>query len=1314
MNSIALFPPKKTATNNVINEMRNRILKTITLLTIAFMTLAFNAPAATLDAGTTAELTAALAKAKPGDTVRLALGTYTGTPTIPTGVTLRGAGYLKTILDVGAADTGVTLGGDNASVADLAVNTHGSTAIMGKDVKTISVSGVLVRGGAVAVFLQKVDGAHIENCILDGAQTGLSLNEVTGAAIVNNTITHADTTAISLIKVSGSAVFNNLVAHAGVGVSVTHPGEGLLVDHNLYIALFTGKFETEYRRVSLGPWRDMSGGLDAQSVCLPVTFRDAAKGDYEPISRLDWNPGIPTTANWGVSRFGGVEAPVTDIAGDKRPTNPGVGAREAKATDVAADGTFTVKESTGTKSAGIFLPDNTAVRYLFRDLPLPAGTYGFVLPSRSEQGEKIVAGKYELRLVESNLRWTYRGITGNNNQGNLPGESDKDGVTVMAFGPDYSLVTGTGWSEHQENYKSRDLTTLKPRWVMPGTDNPAGLCLGADGLIYILRKGSGPEATVGIGFTRVDNKGELKAWPTSGLRLDVKIPGANGISELGGNLYVTTGSSNEVVRVSIETGKQETAFKAANPYGMVADHQRGLLWMLCGGKDGQGRVVSAFTPDGTEKYTFKQVANPLAVAVNGDRLAIADCDAGKVCIYDIHDPSNPVAKETIGRGDSPVGPIAADRFRFMKSPGTPVLMDLDAAGHLAVLDGPGRPLVFGPGGASVYMSLCDFAYDPIWNNYDGEKDSDGLTHMYFKAQSWTIDAKKGTWAPEAYWYGYPRFKHKGIFYTNNKGIILDAENKKREGIIVSRVDNYVAKPLSFYYPNKKQEFMVVHDENNDGVITIADGDGTPVLDTAGKPVLVSPYGVLPRFSALERNGDIRTSTTLWVFKGVDAKGVPVYEFPANSGYPIDIGKLASPYSFTRGAVGRYSESVVAPDGDLISGMNAKDSPHGMGLANSGCIDLARFRKDGSLRWYLAMNDYGPVQGVKQVTPGFILTTWGHQAEWIGLDDDGLSLGHLGPPLEQHWSGYWVDQPGSYTLFKGNDNKLHVMASDYSVSGWHWLSLQNYDNYRKEAFAFQVSDARATALAVQEPRTTFMMPRADKPRLMIKKLAAPLPIDGDLEKWHKLGLSPQIVITPALGSPNIKGAKDCSGVIRLAYEGENLYVQLLRFDDVVMFDPSVGTHLQDSLEMLINGFKKPGFQFSIGKFGPDGSDEVRRRRFFGGMDSLLPDVAPRIIKVLDNALAVPERKMIEAATGEDLSQAKVIVMEFKLPITATGAFTGEGAADVFPIQPGKGFWLGFNVNDNDMPGMGGNQKGIGWPASFGTFMPKEDGVFAVFE
>ncbi|MEI8244005.1 MAG: hypothetical protein WCI17_12110, partial [bacterium] len=693
------------------------------------------------------------------------------------------------------------------------------------------------------------------------------------------------------------------------------------------------------------------------------------------------------------------------------------------------------------------------------------------------------------------------------------------------------------------------------------------------------------------------------------------------------------------------------------------------------------------------------MANPLGVAVNGDRLAIADYDSGKVLFFNIHDPAAPVAKQTLGRGDSPYGPMVAERFRFQKGPFTPpslVVMDLDDTGRLALLDGANRPLVFGADGANLYMGLAEFGNGPYWTDYPGEED--GLTHIFY-GYSWTIDARKGTWAPEAYWGGgTPGFKYHGKLYGAGGGQVLDAAGKKRGGTFVSRFDNYVAKPLSFYYVGSNNILRVVHDENNDGAITAADGDGSPVLDTAGKPV--GPGGLTDRFMTYERNGDIRAGRR-WVFKGVDDKGYPIYEFPAEPVYALDTRKLASPYSFrTNGVVGRYSESVVAADGDLIAGMTCKDGPRGTGLSNSGCTDLARIRKDGSLRWFLPLNDYGPIQGVKQVTPGFILTSWGHQAEWIGLDDDGLSLGHLGFPREAHWGGYWVDHPTHYCLIRGNDDRVHAVVGDYFVSGWHWLSLRNYDNYRKAAYPFAVRESRAAALAAQAPQTAFLLPSSEKPHVIVKKLAQPLAIDGDLEKWRRLGLTPQVVITPVTASSNIKSAKDCSGVVRLAYEGTNLYVQLLRFDDVVVFDPAAATQNQDTLEMMINGYFPNGFQFCVGNFSADGGPIWRRRFYAPKLYLKIPaEVAPRVVKVLDNAADVPERKLVEAATGEDLSMAKVIVTEFKLPLDAR---TWAGSEkDLFPVESGKGFWLGFMLDDNDRHGVN-MQKMEVWPASFQTF------------
>lgn len=1308
---------------------------TLALVVMVLSILTCAVSAATLDAATSAQLTAALAKATPGTIVQLAPGCYACAPAIPAGVTLRGAGYGKTILDAAAAEVGVTLAGDKAALTGLTVFTRGGTAVLAQGVKEIDLSGVLVRGGAVGIRLRDIAGVRLENCIVDGSLTGVACDGVTGAGIVNNTFTHTDTVGISLARMRASAVFNNIVTDAGVAICVNTLGADVQVDHNLYVALYAGKYNNEAARISLGPWRDVSGGLDAMSVCLPVRFRNAAQGDYQPVSTLDWNSGYSTTAYWGVPQLGSVKAPAYDVAGDARPARPGLGARESVTLPaVTPDGTFTVAQDDGTKSAGVFTRNGAAVRYLFHDLPLPKGRYGFVLPSRSELGAAIAAGDYELRIVESNLRISYRMLTGNNGMG--PGvDSDRDGLSRAGFAPDGSLVFGGGWSERNENLRAKNLATGKAVWSLPGGALTLGLCRGADGLEYALLQSS-PNAVL----IRLNTEGHLKMWPSVelmmrrielreqeaslGLRLPVNIANASGLAELGGTLYLT-GRDGQVYRLPIATGKLEPAFTADHPCQPFADRQRGLLWMLCGTPGTADCAVTAFTSTGEVKYTLKLVAHPLGIAVNGDRLAIADYDTGKVRFFDIHDPAAPVEKQALGRGDGPYGPILADRFWFQKGPYNPpheVIMDLDDAGRLALLDGGSRPEAFAANGASLYMGVAQFGNAPYWARFPGEE----YTSRFFDSQariSWTVDAAKGTWAPEAYW-GRPELNLPGgnatIGFFKSAGKVygvmnytMPEGNPKRSGYLFLRYDNYVGKIVAFYCDNGAG-LVVRRDVNGDGAITAVDGDGTPVLDIAGNRLHQGE--VMARFARFEPNGNIRSEESrYWIFKGVDANGFPIYEFPAPPACAFDAKALVSPYTFhTNNPPRPYSLSDIAADGDLLAGMGNADSPHGTGLSNSGCVDVARFRKDGALRWYLPLNDYGPIQGVDQVTPGVILSCWGHQAEWIGLDDDGLSLGHLGFPANGHWAGYWLDHPDHWCLFLGNDHRLHIMAGDYFNSGCHWLTLSNYDSYRKKAYPFTVSDARAAALAALPPVTTFLQATSEKPHFVVKKLPAPLPIDGDLEKWHKLGLAPQIIITPATGSAGIKSARECSAVIRVAYQGKDLYVQVLRFCEVPTFHQTIatGTQNQDTVEMMINGFIDNGFQFSIGKFSTDGEQIVRRRFFAGNLQrNLAADFAPRIIKVLDDAGNVPERKLVESATGEDLSTCKVIVTEFKMPIDAR-TYAGSEQS-LFPVESGQGFYLGFMIDDNDVPGTD-QQKLEVWPACFNTFSGKENSSYVTFE
>ena len=48
-----------------------------------------------------------------------------------------------------------------------------------------------------------------------------------------------------------------------------------------------------------------------------------------------------------------------------------------------------------------------------------------------------------------------------------------------------------------------------------------------------------------------------------------------------------------------------------------------------------------------------------------------------------------------------------------------------------------------------------------------------------------------------------------------------------------------------------------------------------------------------------------------------------------------------------------------------------------------------------------------------------------------------------------------------------------------------------------------------------------------------------------------------------------------------------------------------------------------------------------------------------------------------------------------------------------MESGKTFWLGFMIDDNDEPGAD-VQHYLFWPATYGTFQPKEDSAVGVLE
>ena len=97
--------------------------------------------------------------------------------------------------------------------------------------------------------------------------------------------------------------------------------------------------------------------------------------------------------------------------------------------------------------------------------------------------------------------------------------------------------------------------------------------------------------------------------------------------------------------------------------------------------------------------------------------------------------------------------------------------------------------------------------------------------------------------------------------------------------------------------------------------------------------------------------------------------------------------------------------------------------------------------------------------------------------------------------------------------------------------------------------------------------------------------------------------------------------------------------------------------------------------------------------------LFPEVAPRVIKVLNSAETLADRKLIESAYGVDLGQGKAVVVEFMIPRSAMTPM--ERQEMEVEMASGKTCRIGFAINDNDRAGSDALNPVL-WPITYATF------------
>jgi len=1230
------------------------------------------------------DVAALLAAGKAGATVTLPAGTFAaGDLVVPAGVSVRGAGYGKTILDAAGHRVGLRVsGGEAITVSDFTLRGATAAALHVEGGTGLTAARLRLLDSGVGLRAEGVSGARFENLVIAGNGTGGVLRECQDSVFANCTAADNRDLAISLAGNRGGAVFNNLFINSQLGMYDGGGNERLAVDCNLYVALFVGGLAGQPTRESLAAWRALTG-FDRRSVELPVQFADPARRDYRPVLALPWCLARATTADWGTAELAGFAAPPADINGNARSGGMDLGAFETTLTAPRPpDGSFTVHGG-GVTSAGLFTPDGTLLAYLFHNLPLARARHDFWLPPRTHDGTPIPAGRCELRTSESDLSLEYVGMAAN-------GGVDSDVRNCASLSPEWIVFDADGnvilvqaGIENHQHVRGFDRDLARHRWIVSGGGGCQGATVDENGVFF--RLGNGEVLKVEAATGRINVEGRPGVFRrTVGGPLTDKV---QGLAALGGRLFVADPEHNRILFADSAAldFAADKVWSVTRPVSPAADLANGLLWVVAE----NDRLVALDAKTGVVRCTARPVEKPWSVAVCGGRLAVASAATRRIHIFDCTDPADLKALYTVGSGRDPraLGPIGPTDLTGEGE------VAIDRDGRVATTDGNVR--LFGPDGRLLRWHTAfwgQFTPGGWWTGAD-RKPEFHLSGMHAQ-HTVVLDVAARTWRPGVRFSlpdGTP--PHLVCLFTAKGANFAVYSDDFRTTFHVLRFDDWAGRLVRVW----------AGDKPNGGFVETAGDRAAPLLTPDGRKV---------EALAFKQDGRLFAGGCLIPRTGLAPDGAPQWDWTACVPKP-------KPFGEGGGGQGQFNFDVL-PNGAWI-----RDEGPGRGFGG-GFTTFAAYNPDGTVRWKYH-NDHhctlgalrslrvfaarsgehgaaGSVGDPRGPAPTIVTAMATEELDLVAIDQDGLGLGVMGVPKAMNWNGFWHDQDWSMQGVTGPDGQPFLTLGDYTCQGYHWLAIAGAASIRHAAVPVVIDEARAAALSLLGSVPMASSPAPPTPRIVVRKLANPMTVDGDLAKWRDLGIAPQIVHVPGARPPD-----DVSALIRMAWQGDDLYVQVIKFDDVVSFHQPLSFHYkQDSTELALIGGFMGGYKFAITRT-TDAGDVLYREQFLMKKElNLEAAKAPRVIRVLDSARDVEERALIEDTMGVDLSGCKVIVTEFKIPMT----YAWDGKLPV-RMESGTEFWFGFFVDDNDEPGSD-VQEAYPWPVTYAAFGNPDQGARAVLE
>ncbi len=948
----------------------------------------------------------------------------------------------------------------------------------------------------------------------------------------------------------------------------------------------------------------------------------------------------------------------------------------------------------GVTSAGLYAPDGRLVAYLFQNLPLTKGQYPYWLPARNWQGQPIPAANYTLKTAESHLGLDYIAAAGNGDLassktdwGSVAKRASLD-PKVLAFDDSGRLAVAQSGFESGQWVRTYDAPMEHFAWSIPGGGDTTGMTADGTGNLLVINQ---PAAL----FRLKSANGDYVPFRDGSVKKDlssaVKQPA--GMTWLGGKLYIADAKSGSLVICGGGDLDVAGTVAVAGVSQPAADAAAGIIWAISSGD------IIGLNPAGAIKYRRKLVEQPALLAAASGRLAVYSAALRKVHVFDMRDPDHPRLLWVIGDGSDGYGKIRADRFW------NPRAIAINASGQVAVADPP-RVCLFGPDGTVKRMAMG------MWVN---RSPMAGLPTTAYTSSTWAAVTTLS-------WTRCSGHGNRGCAGIQQCPTATPSSSSAPAARILASSRARIRCSSRSMRPDGVAQMLVQYGYDHDGLsMQRASGDGVikdsdpaaPVIGPDGKRITFSIFDNLGNTDT-RKDGSLALETGDGLFHvpmtGLDASGLPRYDFAHAKRITAHIDgspQYRLPYDFSKAEKlafisSRGGDLYVLPDGGYVAQVFAGDGPTG-GECGTG-HSVARFDGNGRLLWYDPLTPAGLNKGLNGITHvgGVTVAARAELCEFECIDRDGLGLGALGTPKAMGWLGIWLDNQRQTQGFFGRDGKPYLVVGDYCEQSYHWMELTGTDTVKRTSTPVTISAGLAASLASQPGAAVAAYATPAVPRVRIKCLAAALPIDGNPVKWRSLGIQP---IVMSAGDPQRNSA-----IVRLGYCDDALYLQVIKFARIFTFHHKDfhQHYLQDGIEFNIGTFWS-GWKYNVTRLG-NKDDIILRDRFLGGDTLLTREQAPRTITLLDSAVNVPERKLLEASSGIDMRGAKVMIIEVKL---GKAALEGLPTDRALSFARGKSFIFGLAVNHNDVPGSD-QIDSLYWPTLYGAFSRDGDLATAVFE